>query len=121
MDDDHHIYPDAGISPVGDIWHCALYHGLGRATAIAAGDVQIRSHIYPHKQYFPVHCADKTGPYSIKGPAKLTTATLWFMSAVFLLITIGNLFSQNKWEQLIFTPLTLLLSVAAFVLARKRD
>jgi hypothetical protein len=37
--------------------------------------------------------------------------------ALFMLNTVGNLFSENKLETLIFTPLTLFLSVCCLRLA----
>ena len=40
--------------------------------------------------------------------------TLWFMFGLFLLNTFGNLFSKNRLEKMIFTPVTILL--AAFIL-----
>jgi hypothetical protein len=52
-------------------------------------------------------------------PLKTVKIMLWLMVVLFLLNTIGNLFSINFWERIIFTPLTLLLSVSAFVLVRK--
>ena len=42
---------------------------------------------------------------------------LWIMAALFALNTLGNLMSKNKWEKIIFTPLTLLLSVFCLILA----
>lgn len=42
---------------------------------------------------------------------------LWAMAALFFLNTIGNLFSKNRWEKIIFTPLTLLLAMFAIVMA----
>ena len=47
-------------------------------------------------------------------PAKMITILLWVFAALFTLNTIGNLFSQNIWETIIFTPLTL-LSVLLFI------
>lgn len=35
---------------------------------------------------------------------------LWAMAALFLLNTFGNMVSKNKFEQLFFTPLTIILS-----------
>lgn len=42
---------------------------------------------------------------------KLINGALWFMSGLFFLNTIGNLFSANGFEKMVFTPLTLLLSL----------
>lgn len=52
-------------------------------------------------------------------PSRLVSFVMWFMVGIFALNTIGNLFSVNAWERIIFTPVTLLLSAAAFILARK--
>lgn len=42
---------------------------------------------------------------------------LWVMFGLFLINTIGNLFSVNELEKLIFTPITLLLSLFSLRLA----
>ncbi|HEY5327191.1 MAG TPA: hypothetical protein VIJ27_09330 [Mucilaginibacter sp.] len=36
---------------------------------------------------------------------------LWIMFGLFLMNTIGNLFSNNHFEKLVFTPVTLILSI----------
>ncbi|MBC8046269.1 MAG: hypothetical protein H7Y00_05695 [Fimbriimonadaceae bacterium] len=43
--------------------------------------------------------------------------TLWIMAGLFLLNTVGNLFSKNKLEKSIFTPVTILLTIFAIILA----
>ena len=42
---------------------------------------------------------------------------LWIMFGTFLLNTLGNLFSINDFEKLVFAPLTLLLSIFCLRLA----
>lgn len=42
---------------------------------------------------------------------------LWIMAALFLLNTIGNLLSKNRYEKIIFTPITLLLTLFSIILA----
>ncbi|GAA4414447.1 hypothetical protein GCM10023187_43970 [Nibrella viscosa] len=44
----------------------------------------------------------------------------WLMCGLFLLNTLGNLLSTNPLEKLLFTPLTLILSVLCFRLAISR-
>ena len=44
----------------------------------------------------------------------------WFMFALFFMNTIGNLISNNEFEKMIFTPLTLLLSVFCLRLAMNK-
>ncbi len=52
---------------------------------------------------------------------KILKVGLWFMFALFLLNTIGNLASLNKIEQIVFTPLTLVLSLFTLRLAIAPD
>ena len=42
---------------------------------------------------------------------------LWIMAALFSLNTLGNLMSKNKWEKIIFTPLTFILFIFCLILA----
>ncbi|ASS49558.1 MAG: hypothetical protein CHH17_12620 [Candidatus Fluviicola riflensis] len=53
----------------------------------------------------------------INVPRIAVTVTLWLMAALFLLNTLGNLASLNSLETIIFTPVTLVLSVFCGVLA----
>ena len=46
---------------------------------------------------------------------------LWLMVVLFLVNTIGNLFSNNEFEKLVFTPLTLILLIFSFRLAVSKD
>lgn len=50
-------------------------------------------------------------------PKSAMTVILWTMTALFALNTVGNVFSKNKLEQRLFTPITLLLSVFSLILA----
>lgn len=54
-------------------------------------------------------------------PPRVTTIALWVMCGLFLLNTVGNLLSQNKLEQIIFTPLTAVLSLLCGGLAGARQ
>jgi len=51
---------------------------------------------------------------------KFINVMLWIMFAVFTLNTIGNLFSINTFEKTVFTPVTIILSIACFILARNK-
>lgn len=51
---------------------------------------------------------------------KIITVLLWIMTFLFTLNTIGNLFAVNNLEQYIATPITLLLGILCFMLARER-
>lgn len=44
---------------------------------------------------------------------------MWLMVALFTLNTIGNLFSKNKFEKKVFTPITILLTILSVILVVK--
>ncbi len=43
--------------------------------------------------------------------------SLWLMFVLFFVNTMGNLFSINQWEKIIFTPITIVLAVFSLRLA----
>jgi hypothetical protein len=54
-------------------------------------------------------------------PQLLVRLILWIMFALFVLNTLGNLFSLNQFEQLVFTPVTFLLALFSLQLAISRS
>lgn len=52
-------------------------------------------------------------------PPKIVTVVLYLASFVLLLNTVGNLVSLNNFERVVFTPITLILAILLFRLARK--
>lgn len=58
-----------------------------------------------------------TGLLRLSVNRKITTVALWLMVILFLVNTVGNLFSNNQTEKIIFTPLTLILGLLSFRLA----
>jgi hypothetical protein len=50
-------------------------------------------------------------------PKKVITYSLWLMTGLFLLNTIGNAISKNKLEKRLFTPVTILLAIFSLTLA----
>lgn len=61
--------------------------------------------------------AIRAGLLKLRIKPSIITAALWVMCVLFLLNTIGNLLSTNTFEKVVFTPLTLLLSLCCFRLA----
>lgn len=49
---------------------------------------------------------------------KVIRFSLGFMAIFFLLNTLGNLMSKNSFEQMVFSPMTLLLSICLFISLR---
>lgn len=52
--------------------------------------------------------------------AKFFRGMFWLMTALFLLNTLGNLMSENHLEKIIFTPITLILTVFSLILASSK-
>lgn len=59
----------------------------------------------------------KSRVVKIRVSEKLLNVLLWIMAGVFLLNTLGNLMSTSELEKMIFTPVTLLLSILCILLA----
>jgi hypothetical protein len=50
-------------------------------------------------------------------PKKVITYSLWLMTGLFFLNTLGNAISKNKLEKRLFTPVTILLAIFSLILA----
>ncbi len=57
----------------------------------------------------------------IQFPEKILPVALWVMFTLFLLNTVGNLFSTSGLERIIFTPITLLSSIFVFTLVSSKE
>tara|TARA_B100001245_G_C22863461_1_gene415235 strand:+ start:342 stop:839 length:498 start_codon:yes stop_codon:yes gene_type:complete len=53
-------------------------------------------------------------------PNKVIKGLLWAMMALFILNTLGNLTSDNAFEKIVFTPVTILLSLSLFLVAKSK-
>ena len=62
----------------------------------------------------------KAGFWKVKISPKIISILLWIMTILFALNTIGNLFAVNNLEKYIATPITFILSVLCFILAREK-
>ncbi len=62
----------------------------------------------------------QAGYLHLRVPSRILTAVLWVMFGIFLLNTVGNLFSNSQLEKLIFTPITLILAAFSAILAMNR-
>ena len=52
---------------------------------------------------------------------KMLQIILWILVALFALNTVGNLFAVTLFEKLVFTPLTLVLSVLCFRIVKEKN
>ncbi len=59
----------------------------------------------------------KGGYIETKIPIRIVNILLWVLVAVFILNTLGNLFSNNFLEMVIFTPLTLISAILCYRMA----
>lgn len=69
---------------------------------------------------FTLIIAAKRGYIRVGKFEKLLNIGMWIIFAYFILNTIGNLTSAVFIEKLIFTPITLLMSFFAFILATEK-
>lgn len=65
---------------------------------------------------FIIIALEQASIISLSMPHYLVKGALWVMLAVFFLNTIGNLFSENRLEKLIFTPLTFLAVILLLII-----
>jgi len=64
----------------------------------------------------------KGGYIKTKISARIINILLWILTAIFVLNTIGNIFSNNFLEMIIFTPLTFISSILCYRMAiEKKD
>ena len=54
-------------------------------------------------------------------PTRLINSLLVLFSLLFALNTIGNIFSSNIWEAIIFTPITLMASILCYRIAIEKE
>jgi len=59
----------------------------------------------------------QTGFWIINIPNRIITIALWLMTGLFLLNILGNVVSKNKFERLVFTPITILMAIFSLILA----
>jgi len=59
----------------------------------------------------------QSGMFFVAVPQKIMTVVLWIMAALFLFNTFGNVVSKNRMERLLFTPLTIILTILSLILA----
>ena len=57
------------------------------------------------------------GSIKVKVKAFFIRAIVWLMSCLFILNTLGNLIAKSSIETIVFTPITIMLSVFSFYLA----
>lgn len=59
----------------------------------------------------------QSGILIIDFPEHILTIILWIMAVMFCFNTFGNIFSKNKIERIVFTPITIMLTVFSVILA----
>ena len=59
----------------------------------------------------------KAGLVKLKWNPRFIEISLWLMFVLFFVNTMGNLFSLNQWEKIIFTPITIVLAIFSLRLA----
>ena len=63
----------------------------------------------------------KAGYLKIGISQVVVRVNLWIMSALFVMNTLGNLLSANQFEKIVFTPVTVILSIFSLRVAIIKD
>ena len=63
----------------------------------------------------------KAGYLKIGISQVVVRVNLWIMSALFVMNTLGNLLSDNQFEKIVFTPVTVILSIFSLRVAIIKD
>ena len=108
-----HILVLTGIIPYTMIWGGRL-HDINEMYRMETVSVILNT-------YFLVIILIDAGLLKLNWPAKLIRYSIIGMALLFLLNTLGNLFSENRLETLLFTPITLVLAALSLVLVIKKN
>lgn len=100
------------------IYHLLIITGMIPYEATWGGRLENKAQMYRFETFsiainfliLLVVCI-KGGILNINGSPRLIKIMLYAFAILFALNTIGNLFSENIWETLIFTPMTLVLAI----------
>jgi hypothetical protein len=90
---------------------------LGWKVNKSAGTLYIRININRFKWFFSFDYVIINGSIKVKVKAFFIRAIVWLMSCLFILNTLGNLIAKSSIETIVFTPITIMLSVFSFYLA----
>jgi hypothetical protein len=108
------------------VFHLLVLFGIITYSIIWGGRITTLSKMYTFEAisislnvFFLFVIIVKAGYLKVRFPVKMLDVILWVMCILFLLNTVGNLFSVNELEKIIFTPVTLLLSILIFIVVRK--
>lgn len=114
-----------GVSSLALLFHIAVLYGAVPYTVVWGGRIKDESELYVFESVstavnlaFLFVVSVKVGILRVSASAKTINAALYVASFIFAANTVGNLFSLNDFERAVFTPITFLLSVFSFVLAR---
>ncbi len=105
-------------------YHLAILTGLIPYEAVWGGRLETKSQMVDFEMIsiamnlFILLIISRKGSYiNVKIPNLVVTVFLWIITLLFALNTVGNVFSKNLLEAIIFTPLTLLSAILCLRLA----
>ena len=106
------------------MYHLVILMGLIPYDAVWGGRLETRSQMLNFElpslvvNLLTLFIISIKGSYlKIKIPALIVTIFLWILTVLFAINTVGNIFSNSLLETMIFTPLTLVLTILCLRLA----
>lgn len=106
------------------LFHLTILTGIIPYTIVWGGRLNSATEMYRFEAislllnaFFLLIALIKVNFIKIMIPRKISNGLFWAMGVLFFINTIGNLFSKNYLELIIFTPLTALLCVFSILVA----
>lgn len=107
------------------VFHLAVLSGLAPSDIVWGGKFQDKAQLLKFEMvsvvinvFMMVVVAIKGQHVKVRLPVKMLDVMLWLMTLLFALNTISNLFANTLTETIIFTPITFILAVLCFRVAK---
>lgn len=114
-----------GILSLSILFHISIVFGIVPYNIVWGGRVHNLQELYIFESISLMINATllffvsvKIGIVTVSIPNKIVTWVLYAASFLLFLNTLGNLASINDFERMVFTPITLILAILLFILAR---
>lgn len=117
-----------GIFSLDILFHIAIISGFISYHIVWGGRLTSDSQMYQFEAVslsvnliFLVAVLVKSSILKVSVSAIIVKYVLFIASFIFAVNTVGNLLSLNSFENLVFTPITFLLSIFCFIVAKQKN
>jgi hypothetical protein len=110
------------------LFHLVVFAGFIPYKIVWGGRLETLSDMYMFEiisivvnSVFLLIVSAKSGIVKLPLSDKNINIAIWIMAVVFIVNTVGNLFSLNDFERTVFAPLTFFSALFCIILARKQE